>query len=78
MDYASFKLNLEAFGLETEATKDAVLISYDQEQVGKIFLDRVHKFTIDTTHIPANKASRLFNNVWLFAATPMSLRRISK
>ena len=78
MDYASFKLNLEAFGLETEATKDAILISYNQEQVGKIFLDRVHKFTIDTTHVPANKASRLLNNIWLFAATPASLRRITE
>lgn len=78
MDYASFKLNLEAFGLETKATEDAILSSYNQEQVGKIFLDRVHSFTIDTSSIPANKASRLLNNIWLFSATPTNLRRVSE
>lgn len=78
MDYASFKLNLMNIGLDTKALDDAVIISDGERQVGKVFLDRPHKFIIDTTPLSTDRASRLLNNIWLFSATPTNLRRASE
>lgn len=74
MDYASLKLNLMNIGLDTKATDDAVIISDGERQVGKVFLDRTHKFIIDTIPLESDQASRLLNNIWLFTATPVNLR----
>lgn len=76
MDYASFKLNLTAIGLDTKALDDAVIISDGERQVGKVFLDRTHKFIIDTIPLESDRASRLLNNIWLFTATPIKLRGV--
>lgn len=74
MDYASFKLNLTAIGLDTKAIDDAVIVSDGERQVAKVFLDRTHKFIVDTTPLESDQASRLLNNIWLFTATPVNLR----
>lgn len=74
MDYASFKLNLMNIGLDTKALDDAVIISEGERQVAKVFLDRTHKFIIDTIPLKSDRASRLLNNIWLFTATPVNLR----
>lgn len=37
MDYASFKLNLTAIGLDTKALDDAVIVSDGERQVAKVF-----------------------------------------
>lgn len=74
MDYASFKLNLVNIGLDTKLVDGTVVISSGKNQVGKVFLDRTHKFIIDTTLLDSDHASRLLNNVWLFTATPVNLR----
>lgn len=78
MDYASFKLNLMNIGLDIKALDDAVIISEGERQVGKVFLDRTHKFIIDTIPLSTDRASRLLNNIWLFSATPTNLRRVSE
>lgn len=39
MDYASFKLNLIAIGLDTKVTDDAVTISDGKEQIGEVFFE---------------------------------------
>lgn len=78
MNYASFKLNLVAIGLDTKLLDDAVIISDGERQVGKVFLDRTHKFIIDTIPLSTDRASRLLNNIWLFSATPTNLRRVSE
>lgn len=78
MDYASFKLNLMNIGLDIKALDDAVIISEGERQVAKVFLDRTHKFIIDTTPLSTDRASRLLNNIWLFSATPTNLRRASE
>lgn len=78
MDYASFKLNLMNIGLDTKALDDAVIISDGERQVAKVFLDRTHKFIIDTIPLESDRASRLLNNIWLFTATPTNLRRASE
>ena len=74
MDYASFKLNLTAIGLDTKALDDAVIVSKGERQVAKVFLDRTHKFIIDTIPLESDRASRLLNNIWLFTATPVNPR----
>lgn len=74
MDYASFKLNLMNIGLDTKALDDAVIISEGERQVAKVFLDRTHKFIIDTIPLESDRASILLNNIWLFTATPVKLR----
>ena len=74
MDYASFKLNLVNIGLDTKLVDGVVIISSGKNQVGKVFLDRTHKFIIDTTLLDSDRASRLLNNIWLFTATPVNLR----
>lgn len=74
MDYASFKLNLTAIGLDTKALDDAVIVSDGERQVAKVFLDRTHKFIVDTIPLKSDQASRLLNNIWLFTATPIKLR----
>lgn len=78
MDYASFKLNLMNIGLDTKALDDAVIVSDGERQVAKVFLDRTHKFIVDTILLKSDRASRLLNNIWLFSATPTNLRRASK
>lgn len=78
MDYASFKLNLIAIGLDTKVLDDVVIISDSERQVAKIFLDRTHKFIVDTIPLESDQASRLLNNIWLFTATPTNLRRASE
>lgn len=78
MDYASFKLNLIAIGLDTKVLDDAVIVSDGERQVAKVFLDRTHKFIIDTIPLSTDRASRLLNNIWLFSATPTNLRRASE
>lgn len=78
MDYASFKLNLVAIGLDTKLLDDSVVISDGERQVAKVFLDRTHKFIIDTIPLESDRASRLLNNIWLFSATPTNLRRVSE
>lgn len=78
MDYASFKLNLVAIGLDTKLLDDSVVISDGERQVGKVFLDRTHKFIVDTIPLESDRASRLLNNIWLFSATPTNLRRASE
>lgn len=78
MDYASFKLNLVAIGLDTKLLDKSVVISDGERQVGKVFLDRTHKFIIDTIPLSTDRASRLLNNIWLFSATPTNLRRASE
>ncbi len=78
MDYASFKLNLIAIGLDTKVTDDTVIVSDGERQVAKVFLDRIHKFIIDTIPLESDRSSRLLNNIWLFSATPTNLRRASE
>lgn len=78
MGYASFKLNLVAIGLDTKLLDDSVIISDGERQVGKVFLDRTHKFIVDTIPLSTDRASRLLNNIWLFSATPTNLRRASE
>lgn len=78
MDYASFKLNLVNIGLDTKVTDDAVIVSDSERQVAKIFLDRTHKFIVDTIPLESDRASRLLNNIWLFTATPTNLKRATK
>lgn len=78
MDYASFKLNLVAIGLDTKLLDNSVVISDGERQVGKVFLDRTHKFIVDTIPLESDRASRLLNNIWLFSATPTNLRRASE
>ena len=78
MDYASFKLNLVAIGLDTKLLDDSVVISDGERQVAKVFLDRTHKFIIDTIPLESDRASRLLNNIWLFSATPTNLRRANE
>lgn len=78
MDYASFKLNLVAIGLDTKLLDNSVVISDGERQVAKVFLDRTHKFIIDTIPLESDRSSRLLNNIWLFSATPTNLRRASE
>lgn len=78
MNYANFKLNLVAIGLDTKLLDDSVVISDGERQVGKVFLDRTHKFIVDTIPLESDRASRLLNNIWLFSATPTNLRRASE
>lgn len=78
MNYASFKLNLIAIGLDTKVTDDTVIVSEGERQVAKVFLDETHKFIVDTTPLSTDRASRLLNNIWLFSATPTNLRRVSE
>lgn len=78
MDYASFKLNLVATRLDTKLLDDSVVISEGERQVAKVFLDRTHKFIIDTIPLESDRASRLLNNIWLFSATPTNLKRASE
>ena len=78
MDYASFKLNLLAIGLDTKLLDDSVVISDGERQVAKVFLNDTHKFILDTRPLSTDRASRLLNNIWLFSATPTNLRRASE
>ena len=78
MDYASFKLNLVAIGLNTKLLDDSVIISEGERQVGEVFLNDTHKFVLDTRSLSTDRASRLLNNIWLFSATPTNLRRASE
>ena len=78
MDYASFKLNLVAIGLDTKLLDDAVIVSDGERQVAKVFLNDTHKFIVDTIPLSTDRASKLLNNIWLFSATPTNLRRASE